>query len=764
MSGQQNHGVSWFRRLCSAFRPPPSPFSLPPSAFPLAVCCLGLSAFLTQLVLMRELLCVFSGNELVFGIVLGNWMLLTGIGSTLGKTASRLRSPISVLVVAEILIAVLPIADVFLLRWLRNVVFIRGAEVGVTETVASCFVLLAPYCLVTGYALTVACTAAATRNCRRRLQTPIAAVQETESATGVASHSSGSPTGIGRVYLLDNLGNVLGGLAFLIVLVHWCNHFQMLCFAALLNSLCGIWLALAIRRRLLAVVTAATLVALLATATIVNLNEVSRRLEYAGQHVVFDGDSPYGNLVVTRSAGQLNFIENGVPLFSTNDIGQIEETVHYAMAQRPNARRVLLISGGVSGTAREVLKYPVKAVDYVELDPLVLDVARRWLPESLSDRRIHVIQGDGRQFVRQTQQRYDVVIVDVPDPSTSQINRFYTREFFAEVHRILTPDGVLSFPLGTYESHLSKELARLIGVAHRTLRTVFANVLMLPGGRIFFLASNGDLTADVTPRMATVGVKGRLVNPDYLKGMLTADRMADLRRALSADVPLNEDFSPILYFYHLRYWMSQFQVRVGLFEGVLAVLLLIYMVRLRPAPLAVFCGGFAASALEVVLLLAFQVLYGSLYHQIGLIVTMFMLGLVLGAMLVGRWPSVWKRRQLVYLAVAIALFAALLPLALYGLDRMQGPTALATGRAAIPLLALVLAVLVGMEFPLAAKVDFQNPAATSARLYTADYIGAALGALLVSTLLIPVLGVVAVCLLTAGLNLLAAAVMLVRRD
>ena len=120
---------------CSAL----PPFRLPPSL--LAVCCLGLSAFLTQLVLMRELLSAFSGNELVFGIVLGNWMLLTGIGSTLGKTASRLRSPITVFIVAEVLIALLPIADVFLLRWLRNVVFLRGAEVGVTETVASCFVL-----------------------------------------------------------------------------------------------------------------------------------------------------------------------------------------------------------------------------------------------------------------------------------------------------------------------------------------------------------------------------------------------------------------------------------------------------------------------------------------------------------------------------------------------------------------------------------------------------------------------------------------------
>jgi spermidine synthase len=291
---------------------------------------------------------------------------------------------------------------------------------------------------------------------------------------------------------------------------------------------------------------------------------------------------------------------------------------------------------------------------------------------------------------------------------------------------------------------------------------MYANVLMLPGNRVFFLASDGPLTADVAPRMEAAGVQARLVNRDYLKGMLTADRMADLRRAISSVAPVNEDFNPILYYCHLRYWMSQFEVRFGVLEGALAALLLIYLVRLRPVPLVVFCGGFAASALEMVLLLAFQVLFGSLYYQVGLIVTMFMLGLVIGATLVGRWLVGWGRPHLAALAIAIAVFAALLPLALMAVGRSTGPTGGAAGTVAIPLLTLALAVLVGMEFPLAAKVDFQNPAATSARLYTADYLGGALGALLVSTLLIPMLGVFAVCFLTAGLNVVAAGIMLVR--
>ena len=83
----------------------------------------------------------------------------------------------------QILVAILPLAQVFLLRALRNVVFIRGAAVGVTETVVSAFVLLLPYCLVAGYALTLACS--------------ILAREE-------------GPAGIGRAYVADSIGSIVG--------------------------------------------------------------------------------------------------------------------------------------------------------------------------------------------------------------------------------------------------------------------------------------------------------------------------------------------------------------------------------------------------------------------------------------------------------------------------------------------------------------------------------------------------------------------------
>ena len=347
-------------------------------------------------------------------------------------------------------------------------------------------------------------------------------------------------------------------------------------------------------------------------------------------------NSPYGKLLVTESDGQFDFIENGVPLTSTRDDQRMEEAVHYAMAQRPEARQVLLVGGGISGTARELLKYNVRRVDYVELDPLILEFGRKYLPESLAGSRIKIINTDGRLFVKQTGERYEVVIVDVPEPATAQLNRFFTAEFLAEIKRVLSPDGVVSFSFGHYENYVSPELARMLASAGRSLRQSFPNALVIPGGKVFFLGSDGPLFANIAERIEQQGVKTKLMNRHYLDAMMTGDRMADLQNALAQPAALNQDFNPALYFYHLRHWMSQFKTGFGALHIMLLALLCVYLVRLRGTAFVLFASGFAATTLEIVLLLAFQVLCGSVYHQLGIIVTVFMAGLALGAMLANR--------------------------------------------------------------------------------------------------------------------------------
>lgn len=703
----------------------------------LSVCALGVSSIITQLTLMREFLAVFSGNEMVFGIILGNWLLLAGLGAWLGRTTSRLRNPLWILQPAQIAIAIMPFVSVFALRTLKNAIFIRGAAVGLTGTVVSCFVILAPYCLLTGYLLILSC----------RIFT-----------------SDDTGESIGKVYFLDSIGEIAGGVLFSFVLIHLLGHFEILYAPAVLNLLLAACVATMLRPRAVALGLVAAGAIAVAGARFGNLDGISTQMQYASQRVVYRGDSPYGSLVVTESSGQYNFIQNGLPLLSTHNIMSAEESVHYAMAQRPGARRVLLISGGVAGSAREILKYPNATVDYVELDPLILKISRRYLPASLDDPRIRTFNTDGRMLVRQAVAAYDVIIVNVPDPSTSQMNRFYTAEFFTEAKRAMVPRGVLCISLGQYRNYLSKELARLIGTAHRTLETVFKKSLIIPAGQTFLLASDGELTMSIAERIETAGVTNQYVSGDYLSGVLTADRIADVNRAVSPEADINRDLHPVLYYYHLQYWLSRFRFQTGGLEAVLVVLLVVYVVRLRAATLAIFTTGFAVASLEIVLLLGFQILRGSLYHNVGLIVTMFMLGLSLGSLAMNRMLNRWTARGLAKLEFALAIYAGLLPVMLTVLAGIGDPQLMSIcSQIAVPCATLMLGTLAGMEFPLAGKASFAGLAPTAARLYTADLVGAAIGALLVSTLLIPLIGVVGVCVIAVALKVASGTVILLPR-
>ena len=715
-----------------------------------AVGALGVTAVVTQLVLLRELLGAFAGNELVLGIVLGNWLLLTGFGTWLGRAAHRLRHPVNFLTGSLVCAGIIPVMQVVAVRTLRDAVFTRGALVGPLETWLTTGVVLAPFCVLSGFMLTLACHLAA--GCRPLLRS---------GGTGTDADSQSRPTSgdtaIAHVYVADSLGSIAGGVVFSFGLVLVLDHCGALLVPAALNLVVAVLLAWRFGDRVMLIVAGALLVSL---ALAGRLDDWTTALQYRGQQVVFRGNSPYGRLVVTASAGQRNFIENGVPLFSTHNIEQIEETVHFAMAQRPDARHVLLVGGGVTGTARELLKYPGVTVTYVELDPLILQVA------PVHDPRIRVVNADGRRFVQRTTDRFEVIIVDMPEPSTLQLNRYFTAEFFAEVKRILSPGGVLAFPLGHYANYVGPELARLLATADATARQSFRQTLLIPGGRVFFLASDGELTGQLV-----VPVPTRWVNRNYLDAQLTPDRLADLRRAAGTPGAVNRDFQPVLYLAKLRHWLAMFPVQCAPVAVAVGLALLVYLARQRGPAWVVWAGGFAAAALEIVLVLAFQIVYGSAYRQLGVLVTVFMAGLAVGAWGANRRnphpdplpsgkgegisspPILGERirvRGLVVLAFSIAGLAAVLP-GLIAVGWLIGPVT------------FVLAGLVGMEFPVACRLTAAEPAVTASRLYTADFVGACVGALLTSTVLVPLVGVAGTCWITAGLNAVAGVVLWWRR-
>ncbi|MCK5283550.1 MAG: fused MFS/spermidine synthase [Nanoarchaeota archaeon] len=697
-----------------------------------SITALGISSIITQIILIREFLSVFYGNELVFGVILANWLLLTGIGAYIGKFSDMVKNKVRFVIICQMFVAFLPFFSVYLLRTLRNVVFSVGSLVGIVEIFISSFVLLLPYCIISGFLLTLFCTVFSLK-------------QDAAS--------------IGRVYFIDNIGDILGGFLFSFVLIYFLNHFQMIFFIMFINLLASLLLSIFIKskvfRNILIFLIAFSFIFL-----IIDFNEISTQIQYKGQELVFQKDSLYGNLVVTRSAGQLNFFENGVMLFSTDNVIENEELVHYAMVQHENPRNVLLISGGAAGTINEILKYDVEEVDYVELDPLIVEISDRYIGE-VSDDRVNIINMDARLFVKKAEKKYDVVLIDLPDPGTIQINRFYTIEFFYGLRKILDEKGVISLSLISTSNYINEEARQLNSVLYNTLKDVFSNVIVFPGGRNFFIASDSVLSYNVAGKVREKNISTEYVNEYYLNGTLTAGRISYLLGSMDKDTDVNRDFNPVTYYHHLLYWLSYFKVNYILFLFVVAILMVFFVFRLKPVSFAVFTTGFGASSLEVVLVIGFQIIYGYVYHMIGIIITMFLLGLAIGSFYMNKRLKVKSVNSFIFVEFLIVVYSVLLPFVLIFLSKVEGGFLFT--QIIFSLLTLIIAILVGMEFPLASKLQFKKISSTAAALYNADLIGAALGALLVSALLIPLIGIINVCFFVAGLNLLSGFIIFFKR-
>jgi spermidine synthase len=205
------------------------------------------------------------------------------------------------------------------------------------------------------------------------------------------------------------------------------------------------------------------------------------------------------------------------------------------------------------------------------------------------------------------------------------------------------------------------------------------------------------------------------------------------------DVRRNRDRRPICYYYDLVLWLSRFYPRLlgelrelPLQIGTLVVLAgMIGLARWRrglAVPLAVAAVGLAEMALEVVILFAFQIGHGTLYGRVSLVVTVFMAGLVAGA-LAGRRLTQWAHQVLLGIVGGVAALGALL-------------TALPVSASVLAyvLLALAAGGFAGAAFPLALTLVSVEESQAAGLLYAADLAGGCLGALVTAALFVPLLG------------------------
>jgi len=754
------------------------------SRFFIAILAMGISGLVAEIVLLRELLIVFSGNELCIGIILANWLILEAMGSFFaGRKAGQSEHSLETFAVITTLFSLSLPAAILLTRFLKTAIGVSiGESIGFLPIFCSSFLILLPVSFLHGALFTFGCR-----------------------IYSMVSGRDDAPAG--KVYVYETVGTIIGGVACTCLLIPFLNSFETSLWLALLNFLVCLGLIAPYRRTGLyrnSILVILSLLALASGCLVLTgradrLHDYSVKAQWRGQNVVFYQNSRYGNICTLENEGQYIFFLDGVPGIFTPvpDLPFIEGFVHLPLLAHPEPERLLVLSGGAGGVISEALKHPsIEAVEYAELDPLLLDLLRRFstpLTESeLNDPRVLIRQVDGCLLLKTTRNRYDVILVGIDEPSNLQANRFFTKEFFSLAREKLNEGGVLVLGLPGSLTYSNEELMNLNSCIFHTLESVFSNIRVIPGdGRNLFLSSDSGEILAMDAELLLQRLNERRIEADEtipwrIEKMLHPgwqDWFARFVEGRSRKV--NSDFRPVGLFYSISHWNALFAPSLrGLFRqfervnlGTAAVppvclLLFYFLVRKRSArfsraaiPLSIITTGFAGMVYDLMLIFVFQAIYGYVFSWIGLLVAFFMAGAAGGAMLTTRVPARPRDclRLFAGIELAIVCWSAGWPLIFLAVHAFPATSGLFFLSKTLFLAAsLICGLLVGAQFPLANRIyleESDGASRTAGLLYASDLLGGWFGGIAGAVVLLPVLGFIGTGL-TVGLLKLASFIIL----
>lgn len=189
---------------------------------------------------------------------------------------------------------------------------------------------------------------------------------------------------------------------------------------------------------------------------------------YRIKSVIHESKSAFQHLMVVESNlyGRMLLLDGIVQATEKDEFIYHEMMSHIPLMSHPNPEKVLVIGGGDGGILREVLKHSsVKLATMVEIDPTVISICKEFLPMisngAFDDKRTNLITGDGALFVKETDEKYDVVIVDSSDP-IGPATVLFSKEFYRNIHGLLSSDGIMVCQTGSLHMQQDEQRASYI--------------------------------------------------------------------------------------------------------------------------------------------------------------------------------------------------------------------------------------------------------------------------------------------------------------
>ncbi|MEO0071584.1 MAG: hypothetical protein ABIK39_05825 [candidate division WOR-3 bacterium] len=748
---------------------------------------LGLTA---QVVILRELIAAFAGNEVSSGIFLAVWLVSEGLGAWFfGKVLGKIRGKEWFWLYGVALVSALSSAGavlaVTLLRPLLGFLPGESLDIGALFAITLLVVLLPAG---THGGLFVLGAAILSR----------IGMRNAECGMRKAEGGRRKAEWVGRTYLYEGLGTVLAAvICYFLLLPRVCGLGIVFLFAGIL--LIVLWAlgrelsAVGSRRlwRLVCLVVGGVFFVLVPSGA----RELERMVwerNLPGQKVLKVKDSPYGKVTTMEREGQRLLLYNGVAVFSLpqTNIGSLEEFIHFPLLFHPEPKQVLLFAGGMGGAVKEVLKHPVEKVVVVELDPILVDEIRwgggRLVAEELSDPRVILTISDPRRFLMVTQDSFDLILLMSSAPFSLSANRLFTKEFFSLVKSRLKKGGIfVTRTVGGGETP-TPEVIALLRIRQATLAQVFPQVKTYVLDFPLILAGEDSFTLSVDElfsRLRERNLNLTFLNPDYLTFLLDDFRQERYlgnasREPRAESRQPNTDIQPREVFLNMAYEqrrLSSLFSRLYYFIPKIANwIILIFLFTLLIAGIAgglvrggdfarglgIWTSGFIGAGISTLAILIYQVKFGSVYSGVALLLAGFMFGTVPGAWFGTSFTEDGGERTVSLLftageVVLILLVGGLILLTRYG-----------SGPVSFLLLLILTGMCLGWQFALASsrrltataiesERAFISAGTIAGRLSILDFTGGAFGGLIIAVIIVPWFGLISATIFLGGIKIIS---------
>jgi spermidine synthase len=661
-----------------------------------------------QFIMLREIVCICGGSEVTTGIFLALWLVLSSLGAVIAKDKNNvnLGRLFSLFIIA-------PLLSLLLLLIMGRMILHAGEVPSLLNTAFIILVTLAPTAVISAGTFIV-------------LSSVRMEKQKKEP---------------GRSFGLETVGSILAGVLTTLTATIFIPGFQYYLLVTLLSGFSISVLFFKPTGKIITILLSVTIT--ITTLLIVRPpDNFIRRLQLRNIDVTETFDTPFGNITSGNYKGEKTVYYDFRPFFTGSDKAHCEEDIHYAMLQASGDDKILLISGGLRNHLGEIAKYNPSNLLYIEHDPGLIRV------EKISDTIINSLKitigyEDAFSFMKKNSENFDVIIQLVPQPSTLSANRYYCSEYFVNIKKNLTKDGVFACaPLPAY-NYVSDNYLNALSPVITALRMSFRNITVIHGNMLYVIASDAVLTDSICNLVKKKGILNTYVNCDYLNDGDLNRRASLLLSNLDRNAAPNRLIKPVSAWYG-NYFQLEKQGKGKGVIAALAFLILLPLLTIKRHNLIMYSSSAGLASLGMIVIFLFQAIKGNAHLLSAIVLSLMMTGLAIGSSIK---PKAIKSGRIY-------------PSAIAGIFLMTGFFSLAVNTLRMNLLFLTLLFPFVFFAGLLTGSLYHNlttgaSGGTTGRVYLADLAGSAAGYLFTGTIFIPLAGISVTSFILAGIILIS---------